>query len=95
MTDARRDRLDRLTDRWRERHEARVERDPRPAADPGREARAAAFFPWQTESPAEYAARYGAAMVGYTYDAYTYTDPKLEAWLHELGEILRQRGRRC
>lgn len=67
----------------------------RPPADAEREARALAFFPWRTETPAEYAARYGAAMTGYTYDAYTYTDGRLEAWLGELGEILRQRGRRC
>ena len=95
MSDRRRARLEELTDRWRARHEARLERDPRPAADPEREARASAFFPWRTESPAEYAARYGAAMTGYTYDAYTYTDPVLEGWLLELGAILRRRGRRC
>jgi hypothetical protein len=34
-------------------------------------------------------------MVGYTYDAYSYTDAKLEAWLRELGRLLRARGRRC
>jgi len=95
MTDARRARLDRLTERWRKRHEARVASDGRPSSDPEREARADAFFPWRTETPAEYAATFGAAMVGYTYDAYTYTDPSLEAWLRELGEILRRRGRRC
>ena len=72
-----------------------MEASPRPPADPERAARAAAYFPWQTETPAEYAARYGAAMTGYTYDAYTYADPALEAWLRELGEILRERGRRC
>ncbi|MEO8251662.1 MAG: hypothetical protein ABI578_04210 [Chloroflexota bacterium] len=64
-------------------------------ADPERQARADAYFPWRTEMPAEYAARFGAAMTGYTYDAYSYADPKLEAWLHELGELLRQRRRRC
>jgi hypothetical protein len=95
VTDGRRERLEQLTDRWRARHEARVAQGPRPAADAEREARALAFFPWQSETPAEYAARYGAAMTGYTYDAYTYSDPRLEAWLGELGEILRQRGRRC
>lgn len=95
MTDSRRERLEQLTDRWRARHEARVAQGPRPAADAERESRALAFFPWQTETPAEYAARYGAAMTGYTYDAYSYSDARLEAWLGELGEILRQRGRRC
>ena len=95
MPDRHRERLEELTDRWRARHEAHMERDPRPLADAEREARASTYFPWRSETPAEYAARYGAAMVGYTYDAYTYTDAKLEAWLRELGEILRQRGRRC
>ncbi len=95
MTDARRRHLDELTDRWRSRHEARrLSEGPAPA-DSEREARAARFFPWKTETAAEYGARYGAAMIGYTYDAYTYTDPALQAWLVELGEILRTRGRRC
>lgn len=95
MTDPRRTRLDRLTDRWRSRHEARVASEGRPRADADREARAEAFFPWRTQSAAEYAATYGAAMVGYTYDAYSYRDPALEAWLRELGAALRARGRRC
>jgi len=95
MSDSRRDHLDRLTERWRARHEARVAADGRPQADPEREARAQAFFPWRTQSPAEYAATHGSAMVGYTYDAYTYADPQLEAWLRELGGLLRARGRRC
>ena len=67
----------------------------RPRADAEREERAAAFFPWRTETAAEYAHRYGAAMTGYTYDAYSYSDPALEAWLRELGELLRRRNRRC
>ena len=67
----------------------------RPPADAEREKRADAYFPWHAETPAEYAARYGAAMIGYTYDAYTYSDPDLQAWLRELGAILRERGRRC
>ena len=67
----------------------------RPRADAEREERAATFFPWRTETAAEYAARYGAAMIGYTYDAYSYSDPALEAWLRELGELLRSRNRRC
>jgi hypothetical protein len=95
MTDARRDRLERLTERWRSRHDARLEADPRQPADAQREARADAFFPWRSMAPAEYAATYGAAMTGYTYDAYTYADPKLEAWLQELGDLLGQYRRRC
>jgi len=96
---ARRPRLEQLTARWRERHEARraalAQSGSLPAADPEREARARALFPWTSESPAEYAARHGAEMIGYTYDAYSYADPALQAWLGELGEILRARGRRC
>jgi hypothetical protein len=95
VTDSGRSRLTELTDRWRVRHEARLAAGERSAADPERQARARDYFPWTTETPAEYAARHGAAMIGYTYDAYTYTDPALQAWLVELGEILRQRGRRC
>jgi hypothetical protein len=95
MTEARRDRLERLTDRWRGRHDARRQADPLQPADPARAARAEAFFPWLTTSPAEYAATYGAAMTGYTYDAYTYDDPALQAWLHELGDLLRLYRRRC
>jgi hypothetical protein len=94
VTDPRRQRLDRLTDRWRARHEARVASEGRPRADAEREARAQTSFPWRTQSAAEYAAAHGAAMVGYTYDAYTYADPHLEAWLRELGDLLRARGRR-
>lgn len=95
MTDARRRRLDELTERWRARHDRRTAEAGRSAAGPEREAAARKFFPWTTETPAEYASTYGSAMVGYTYDAYTYTDPTLEAWLRELGELLQRRGRRC
>ena len=95
MTEQRRARLERLTDRWRSRHDARVAAEGRPRADAAREARAKTFFPWQTQTPAEYAATYGSVMVGYTYDAYTYTDEGLEAWLQELGALLQARGRRC
>ena len=95
MTDPRRTRLDQLTDRWRARHEARIASEGRPPADAEREARATTFFPWRSQSAAEYAATHGSAMVGFTYDDYTYADPALEAWLRELGELLRARGRRC
>lgn len=95
MTDSRRRRLDRLTDRWRARQEARVASEGRPQADPEQEALAHASFPWRTQSAAEYAATHGSAMVGYTYDAYSYGDAELEAWLRELGDLLRagRRGR--
>ena len=91
MTDGPRTRLDRLTDRWRARHQASVAAEGREPADTEREARARAHFPYQSETPAAYAARHAEAMIGYTYDAYTYGDPQLDAWLVELGQILRQR----
>jgi len=88
-------RLARLTARWRERHEAwraaAVRADALPPADAEREERARTAFPWQTQTPAEYASAHGAAMVGYTYDAYRYSDAALEAWLRELGDLLRER----
>lgn len=89
MTDDPRARLARLTDRWRARHEARLAAEGRQPADAEREARARAAFPYLHESPAAYAARHGADMGGYTYDAYAYADPALDAWLLELGAILR------
>ena len=95
MTDARRARLEQLTARWRSRHEARLAEGDRPAADPEREAKADAFFPWRTETPAEYASRFGAAMTGYTYDAYSYANTEMGAWLRELGDLLRAQRRRC
>lgn len=95
MTDPRHARLDRLTDRWRTRHEARLASEERPRADAEREAKADAFFPWRTQTPGEYAATYGAAMIGYTYDAYSYSDPLLEKWLRELGVALGAQRRRC
>lgn len=61
----------------------------REPADAERERRATEHFPYRSETPDEYAARHAEAMVGYTYDAYTYADPDLDAWLVELGQILR------
>lgn len=90
-----RERLERLTSRWRARHDAA--RGPsRPAADPEREALAARAFPWRTMAPAEYVARHGADMVGFTYDDAAYTDPELDAWMLEVGRLLRvRRGSRA
>lgn len=83
-------RLDELTDRWRARHDARVPRDRHPA-DPEREALAARSFPYRSSSPAAYVAEHGADMVGFTYDEASYTDADLEAWLLEVGRLLRER----
>ncbi|MEP6681551.1 MAG: hypothetical protein ABJB65_08745 [Chloroflexota bacterium] len=96
MNDARRARLERLTRRWRSRHDAaRPARGAdRPPADPERERRAGTLFPFREIAPADYVSRYGAAMIGYTYDEYRYADPDLDAWLAELGRLLAQRRRR-
>ena len=88
MTD--RGRLEQLTRRWRARHDARrPANDDRPAADPQREALAAGAFPFRTETPAAYVAVHGANMIGFTYDEARYADPELDAWLLEVGRLLR------
>jgi hypothetical protein len=85
-----RERLEQLTDRWRARHAAR--RPPeRPMADPEREALARSAFPYKTDSPAAYVTAHGPDMVGYTYDEERYADPALDAWLVEVGRLLRSR----
>lgn len=87
-----RTRLAQLTDRWRARHDARrpdvADRAP---ADTEREALAAAAFPYRTVTPASYVAEHGADMIGFTYDEVRYTDPDLDAWLLEVGRLLRER----
>ncbi|MDP9243836.1 MAG: hypothetical protein M3O77_01990 [Chloroflexota bacterium] len=93
MNDARRERLERLTRRWRSRHDAARPAE-RPPADAEREEHARSLFPYRELPPADYADRYGGAMTGFTYDDYTYQDPELEGWLVELGRILRTRRTR-
>jgi hypothetical protein len=84
--------LDRLTRRWRQRHEAQRAADPsRPRAEPAREARARRGFPYRSVSPADYVAQHGDAMPGFTYDDESYEDAKLDAWIVELGRLLRAR----
>ncbi len=89
MSESRRQRLDQLTARWRARHEARVASEGRPLADAEREARASAVFPWRTQSAADYAATHGSAMVGYTFDDYSYADPALESLSSAQKHLLR------
>lgn len=89
MTDRRAD-LDELTDRWRARHDARRP-SHRPAAEPEREALASRAFPYRSTSPAAYVAEHGADMIGFTYDEASYADPELDAWLREVGRLLRER----
>ena len=83
--------LDRLTSRWRARHDLRREGDPfRPRANPGREALARRGFPYQDVTPADYVAEHGADMTGFTYDDESYADADLDAWIVEVGELLRE-----
>ena len=92
MTGPERERLDRLTERWRARRDAsRPGLASRPAAGPEREALAARAFPYRTMAPIEYVARHGDAMRGFTYDDATYADAALDAWLLEVGRLLRAR----
>ena len=82
--------LEELTDRWRARHDARAS-SGRPRADPDREALARRAFPFREATPAAYVAEHGADMVGFTYDDAIYADPDLDAWLLEVGRLLRSR----
>ena len=83
--------LDRLTSRWRARHDLRREGDPfRPRANPGREALARRGFPYRDVAPADYVAEHGADMTGFTYDDESYADADLDAWIVEVGGLLRE-----
>jgi len=83
--------LDRLTSRWRARHDLRREGDPfRPRANPGREALARRGFPYGEVTPADYVAEHGADMTGFTYDDESYADADLDAWIVEVGVLLRE-----
>lgn len=87
-----RTRLDQLTDRWRARHDARrPDVADRPPAGAEREALAAAAFPYRSVTPAAYVAEHGDDMIGFTYDDARYTDSDLDAWLIEVGRVLRER----
>ena len=88
---SRRDRLDNLTDRWRARHDARrPHAGDRPAAAFAREFLAARAFPYKTVTPEAYVAEHAAAMTGFTYDDERYADAELDAWLLEVGRLLRE-----
>jgi hypothetical protein len=62
----------------------------RPVASSERQALASRAFPYRTLSPAEYVARHGADMTAFTYDDERYDDPDLDAWLLEVGRLLRE-----
>jgi hypothetical protein len=85
-----RSRLAELTGRWRARHDARrPQPESRPLASPEREALAAAAFPFRAVTPAEYVAAHGGSMAGFTFDEERMTDAMLDAWLLEVGRLLR------
>jgi hypothetical protein len=87
----RREALDELTDRWRRRHDdRRPAADARPPATAEREALAARAFPYREVPPAAYVAEHGAAMTAFTYDDARYADAELDAWLLEVGRLLRE-----
>ena len=62
-----------------------------PRGRPRREDVAARAFPFRSMSPAAYVAEDGTDMTGFTYDEATYRDPELDAWLLEVGRLLRMR----
>jgi len=87
-----RQRLEELTDRWRRRHDLRrPSAAARSPADPEREALAARSFPFRSVTPAEYVTEHGEAMPAFTYDDARYADADLDAWLLEVGTLLRER----
>lgn len=59
-------------------------------ADPGRERDAHEWFPLEM-SPDEYAAREGHNWYCFSFDDYRYADPKADAWIRRLGDILFRR----
>ena len=52
---------------------------------------ASTAFPYRTVAPAAYVAAHGVDMIGFTYDEARYADPELDAWLIEVGRLLRER----
>jgi len=93
---SRRERLERLTDRWRQRRSTRREvaarsglnREP---ADEERVARAQRLFPYRVTPPRDYVREHGVEMTAYTYDDYSYPDADLQQWIDEVGRLLRSR----
>lgn len=89
------DRLQALTERWRARHDARRPSPERRQSAPSeREALAKRAFPYRSTPPAEYVEAHGADMTAFTYDDERYADPDLDAWILEVGRLLRERSGR-
>jgi len=62
----------------------------RPPADEGRTTMARAMFA-EGLSAGEYAARYAHEIACFSLDEIRYADPKLDAWIQDLGDILFSR----
>ena len=62
----------------------------RPIASRDRQVLAARAFPFRTVAPAAYVDAHGADMTAFTYDDERYEDPDLDAWLVEVGRLLRE-----
>ena len=65
--------------------------DERPLAYPSREEDARRMFLGLT--PEEYAARWSHTILCFSFDNYSYRDPKLDAWIQEFAAIMRTPGR--
>ena len=61
-----------------------------PMADAGRERDAREWFPLDL-SPEEYAAREAHNWTCFSFDDYRYSDPRVDQWIHRLGDILFRR----
>jgi hypothetical protein len=90
-----RQRLQHLTDRWRRRRDLRRPAvTDRPLASPERQALAARAFPFDTVTPAAYVDEHGGDMEAFTYDDERYDDRALDAWIVDVGRLLRARSGR-
>ena len=86
-----RERLERLTRRWRARHDARrTQGEARPVASAERESLAERAFPYRSTTPEAYVAGHASEMPGFTFDDAAYRDPDLDAWIVEVGRLLRE-----
>lgn len=52
---------------------------------------ASGAFPYLTSTPADYVSEHGDDMIGFTYDDERFADADLDAWLLEVGRLLRVR----
>jgi hypothetical protein len=69
----------------------------KPICNPDHEKFYATQFPWQTMSVEEYAARHSHTIGAFSLDSYSFSDQRFDAWMTQLGAILRDtdRARQC